>query len=191
MNIIQIGCFDGNDDVYTFVSQNYTNINKLILVDVLEEKIQEAKQIYSKYTFVDYLNIAIVDDDNIKNIVIYKPKNLVHGQLTSIYKNNISKFFQDTEIEQFNIDCISINQLFKKFYLKDIDRLYIDTEGLDCKIINSIDYKLYNINYIEYEYVHSDGIDTYGDYGIKTENNLIGLGYKKQYKPPFNIIFQK
>jgi FkbM family methyltransferase len=191
MNIIQIGCFDGNDDVYTFVSQNYTNINKLILVDVLEEKIQEAKQIYSKYTFVDYLNIAIVDDDNIKNIVIYKPKNLVHGQLTSIYKHNISKFFQDTEIEQFSIDCISINKLFNKFYLKHIDRLYIDTEGLDCKIINSIDYELYDINYIEYEYVHSDGIDTYGDYGIKTENNLIRLGYKKQYKPPFNIIFQK
>lgn len=191
MNIVQIGCFDGNDDVYSFVSQNYMNIKKLILVDVLEEKIQEAKKRYSRYAFVDYVNIAIVDNDNIKNIVIYKPKNIVHGQLTSIYKNNISKFFQDPEIEQFDIDCITINKLFEKFYLKHIDRLYIDTEGLDCKIINSINYELYTINYIEYEYVHSDGVDTYGDYGIKTQNNLIKLGYKKQYKPPFNVMFQK
>ena len=42
----------------------------------------------------------------------------------------------------------NINKLFKELNLQTIDRLYIDTEGLDVDIINSIDFSNFDIKFL-------------------------------------------
>lgn len=191
MIIVQVGCFDGDDDVYKFVMQNKDKINRLIIVEPLLAKLKEAKARYAKLNYLESFNIAIVPDENIKKITLYYPKDLNHAQLTSFNKDNVRKFFSDQDISSFEIEALTINKLFSNLKLKNIDRLYVDTEGLDCKIILSLDLMKYNIKYIEYEYVHCDGVNNYSETGHKTESLLLSLGYNKILSPPFNVIFQK
>ena len=191
ITILQIGCFDGNDDVYKFVLQNSSIIDRLILVEPLLPKLEEAKVRYSGFRGVEFFNIAIVPDLTIPNITLYHPTDLKHAQLTSFNKQNVQKFFPDDQISEFTIPAKTINQFIEELQISKIDRLYIDTEGLDCKIILSLNLQKYDISYIEYEYIHCDGVDTYGSTGLNVESLLLSLGYDKSINPPFNMIFKK
>ena len=51
---------------------------------------------------------------------------------------------------------MTINKLFDKHNLIDIDILFIDAEGFDDRIIKDIDFGKYNINQLYYENMHID-----------------------------------
>lgn len=189
MNIIQIGCHDGNDHVFEFISQNERNIERAILVEPLPEKIKEAQTKYKNFNFVEFHEVAIVDFEDKEEISFFFPRDLIHSQISSTSFNHVANHRSD--IEEIKVKCISIKKFLNKINLSEIDRFYIDTEGLDCKLIKQIDFTKYNIKYLEYEYVHSDGINTFGQNGIFVENMLLNLGYKKNNNPPFNVIFYK
>ena len=48
-------------------------------------------------------------------------------------------------------DSITFNSLCKKYFIKNIHYLQIDTEGFDSEIIQSIDFNNINIDIIRYE----------------------------------------
>jgi hypothetical protein len=52
-----------------------------------------------------------------------------------------------------------LNNLFNKYNLTNIDILYIDAEGLDDLLIQSIDFNLFNINEIYFEHIHINESD--------------------------------
>src|SRR5207249_330737 len=53
LNIIQIGCFDGDDHVFKFISENASQIHRAVLVEPLLAKLREAEARYRDYTFVE------------------------------------------------------------------------------------------------------------------------------------------
>jgi FkbM family methyltransferase len=185
MKILQIGCYDGNDHVYEYVSSNKDKITELYLIEPLSEALIMAKQLYSKLDFVKFYEMAIVDDD-INEVEFFYPKNIQEGQTSSINKNH-SKLFQ-TEMISKKILAIKLDKFLEKHQIFNLDRLYIDTEGLDCKILNSLDLNRFNISFIEYEYIHSDGTHNFGPIGEALERKLESHGYKIYNSLPFNKI---
>jgi FkbM family methyltransferase len=189
MNIVQIGCHDGDDHVFEFIKYNKNKIKRAILVEPLAEKITQAKEKYKDYNFVEFYECAIVDTFEDTEISFFYPEDLTHSQIASINLDHVKNFRSD--IKEVKVKCINIQKFLEDLNLQKIDRFYIDTEGLDCKLIKQIDFNAYDIDYIEYEYIHSDGIHKYGENGIEAENKLIQLGYNKILNPPFNVIFNK
>jgi hypothetical protein len=98
----------------------------------------------------------------------------------SLLKSHINKVFNKPEytfdksyedqIMEMEVNCSTINNLFKKYELKNIDILFIDAEGFDDKIIKDIDFNNFNVSKIYYENMH---IDT-----SYITNFLEGKGYK-------------
>lgn len=189
MNIIQIGCHDGNDHVFQFVSENYETIDRLILVEPLKEKLKEAKIKYQNFKFVEFFELAIVDSEDQDEISFFFPEDLIHSQISSIDINHVLRHRQD--VKEVKVKCLNIKKFLDSLNLSKIDKFYIDTEGLDCKLIKQIDFNKYSIDYIEYEYIHSDGSYTFGQNGSEVQNMLLNLGYNKIEHPPFNVAFYK
>ena len=70
-----------------------------------------------------------------------------------------TKRFQITEedIKCININVITFDALIKKYEIKNIKKLIIDTEGFDYKIIKSINFKETSIKEIIFEKKHMSG----------------------------------
>jgi hypothetical protein len=61
MNIIQIGCNDGNDHVYSYIKDNIENINNIYLIDVSNKALEKAKLRYANIPNAYFYNLAICD----------------------------------------------------------------------------------------------------------------------------------
>lgn len=177
MNIVQIGCHDGNDHVFDYIKNNSDKINKIFLIEPIEEKIQELKHTYNAFTNVAFFNLAITETDEKKETSFFIPLDLLHSQTSSVNKAHLSRHYGG-EYKEIIIPCTTLNNFLTLHNLKTIDRLYIDAEGLDCKIVRSIDFDKFNIPYICYEHIHSDGACVFSDYGIETAAYLGSLGYR-------------
>ena len=73
--------------------------------------------------------------------------------------NHRSKRFliSDDDIEEIKVNCISFESLKKKYAIKSIDKLMIDVEGAEFKILNSINFNDIKIKEILFEKKHFDG----------------------------------
>lgn len=166
-NFIQIGTCIGNDD---FINRLPEESFKLILVEPMSV---HNKKISDKYKDIKHEieNLVIVEDDNIKDINFYYHLN--DGpkyEVASIDKNHILKHGYSTiDLIEIKVPCITINNLFEKHKIDDVEFLWIDAEGQDEKIIKSINFTKYKIKNILFETLH---IDTQS-----TINFLIEKGY--------------
>ena len=70
-----------------------------------------------------------------------------------------SKRFQitDDDIEEIKINCINFESLRKKYSIYKIEKLMIDVEGAEFKILNSINFGDIEIKEIFFEKKHFDG----------------------------------
>lgn len=78
----------------------------------------------------------------------------------NIYLKKIQKDHLDFE----EIDSITFEDLILKHNLNNVDFLQIDTEGYDERILNSINFSCYNINYLKFEsyYLSTNFLETFG-----------------------------
>lgn len=184
MNIIQIGVNDGNDHVLQYVKDNINNIDCLFLVDANPKCLDVAKKQYEFIKNVNFINLAICLEDDKKEFFIPFGNDIhAHASLNieHIHKHGHTNF--DTII----VECKNINNFIKSLN-KDIDRLYIDTEGLDIPIINTLDFNIFKIPYIEFEYIHSDGpLSCGGEKLNKLKEKLFDYGYSLRLEG-YNII---
>ena len=81
--------------------------------------------------------------------------------------------------------AININDLFEEYGLNTIDRLYIDVEGYDVDIVNSIDFDKYKVNRLRFEATHTHAPNVPNcPKLINTLQNLQKLGYRFLQAPP-------
>ena len=103
------------------------------------------------------------------------------------------KRFKITE-EDIGIDEIQIktfSDVCKKYNIIEIDFLFIDTEGHDYNIINSIDFSNIKINKIKFEYKHLDGTFVYEKNLPKLKNMFKELKYIETEFDDENITFER
>jgi len=154
LNIVQIGSNRGYDDLTGMVHDD----DFLLLIEPLKEFNDSLRECYNFVKNIHIENYIITDDENINTTTLYTHKNMGLDKIeSSILKSHILKHFHDENgICEQMIKCITINKLLDSYNLINIDILFIDAEGLDEKIIKSIDFIKYNINKIYYENLHID-----------------------------------
>ena len=116
------------------------------------------------------------------------------SQIGSFDKNHIlnhkNKRFdiKEDDIETIQIEFITFDDLIQKYSIKSIDKLQIDVEGAEYKIMNSINFQKIEINKILFESKHFDGTFIEGKKLEEIEEKLKSNGYKLQQIDKENIL---
>jgi len=119
------------------------------------------------------------------------------SQIGSFDKNHIlnhkNKRFaiKEDDIEIIQIEFITFDDLIQKYSIKSIDKLQIDVEGAEYKIMNSINFQKIEINKILFESKHFDGTFIEGKKLQEIEEKLKLNGYKLQQIDKENILASK
>lgn len=161
--IIQIGANDGVrfDNLNKFIKKNKINS---ILVEPIKKNFNELEKNYKNFKFVKLENVAITINNEINYLYKVEEKflkyydNHVPG-ITSFNKNHLLKHdVKEKHIIKEKVNSTSIKNLIKKYNLKKLDLLYIDTEGYDGKIV--LDFlKIKSLNpIIIFEFIHIENI---------------------------------
>ncbi len=155
MNIVQIGANVGNDDLSQIIGNNQPN--KLILVEPMS---LHNNSLLNHYNWIDNLIIenVVIDVESNKDVEFFY--HLDDGPLyevASLSKEHI--YVRHTQLSPDRISSlilktITIDDLFMKHNLNDIDILFIDAEGHDDTIIRSINFNKINIKKIYFENLH-------------------------------------
>jgi hypothetical protein len=161
MNIVQIGVCEANDDLTQLIDNNQPD--KLILVEPLSVHNENILKCYDWVNNKFLENIAILPNHTDEKIDFYYHEK--DGPLYEVASINVSHIlkhgFDISGVKKLSVDCFTVNELFDKYELKNIDILYIDAEGMDDHIIKSIDFSSYTIDTIYFENLHLNQLDIY------------------------------
>lgn len=166
MNIIQVGTNKAYDHLSDIVkSYKPEKINNIILVEPFTYHNSSILDCYKKYQnklFIENIIITPNNHHEKQEKIWYHELDTKHSnayELASLnpsHAHNIRNNYQIADMKYNLMDCYTINELFDKYHLSNIDILAIDTEGFDDQIIYSLDFKKYNITTIFYEHLHID-----------------------------------
>ncbi len=161
---VQIGANDGimADPIYDFVTHNHKKLQG-IAIEPMKDVYKKLQLNYKKYPNIKTANFAIHRSE--KEMTIYRVDPARAKQLgdwtsgiASFDKNhyersNIPKEYIISEI----VECMTFQEFLKKYSVKKIDLLQIDTEGYDSEIILSIDFNEIKPSIIRFEHGLSAG----------------------------------
>ena len=177
MKIIQLGTNDGQDDLTKIVmSYKPSDIELLVLVEPQEIFNNNIKNVYQNYN-INIENKIINLDESKKSEIFYT---CVHKHLSSLKKENIEKHGLSVPISEVVYESMTLNELFEKYNVVDLDILFVDVEGMDDKIISSIDFNKVSIKQIYYEFFHIDDesfIKFLNTKGYEVHKNIFSDGY--------------
>ena len=175
MKLVQIGSNKGDDELSKHLKQNYNHLEFALFVEANPLHIGNLKNCYHQYENCFIENIAIKvpshNDDTLKLYYHVNDGPMYH--VASCVKSHIEIYYPTEGIKYFYIPCISIDDLFSKYNIEELDWLLLDVEGIDAEILLSTDWNKYNIKKIEYEQLHL------GTNKPKIESMFINFGYKK------------
>ena len=176
--LIQIGA---NDGIRFDVLNNHikNNRTKSILVEPIKKNFEELKNNYKNCDLVYFENLAISVNNEINFLYKVDEKflNLYDRHIpgiTSFNRNHLIKHgVKKRHISKEKVSSISIEELLKKYNLKDLDLLFIDAEGYDGKIV--LDFL--KLNFVKpiiiFEYIHIDN-----NLFIEVVEKLVSSQYK-------------
>ena len=135
MNIVQIGsndCFTC-DDCFKFVEKHHKQSDTIVCVDPNMDKLSNCLKVYEHFDVeVQIMARAITTDPNKKTLKLYYSDVEKNGQHTSFDRNHLKKMgWKKHNIKEKEYPACTANQLFGMTGFKTIDRLYVDTEGLE------------------------------------------------------------
>jgi hypothetical protein len=177
MKIIQLGTNNAQDDLTKIImSHNPSEIELLVLVEPQEIFNDSIKNVYKDYDFSIENKIINLEEDK-KYEIFYT---CVHKHLSSLKKENIENHGLDVPISEVIYESMTINKLFEKYNVIDLDILFVDVEGMDDKIISSIDFDKISIKQIYYEFLHIDDesfINFLNTKGYEVHKDIFSDGY--------------
>ena len=180
----------------------YAN-QKVLLVEPVPYNYQILENDYKNNENIFISRNAIFDEakkDNFYHVKKESVKKLGKhwaSQIGSFDKNHIlnhkNKRFdiKDDDIQITEVEFITFQDLVKKYSINSINKLQIDVEGAEYKIMNSIDYNKIQIKNIFFESKHFDGTFTEGEKLKKIKDKLILNGYNLKQIDKENILATK
>jgi len=188
MTIVQIGCNNGRDHVLDFCLKNKEAIKEIHLIEPNLEALEDCKQTYSDFYQAKFHNLAIVAN-NVQSINIHIPKSKSFNEHASTFINHLIEHGH-ADFNTISVRALSLADFFDSNKITKCDRLYIDTEGLDCDIILGIDIKKYKMNRIEFEVLHTDGVFTRGQKYYSCVEKLTAFGYRPTDASQYSEAYQ-
>lgn len=158
MNIIQIGCNDCNDHVARFVNSHIDQVEHLILVDIDNSFVEKAQNVYKNVKKLTTIVSAITPISHQTELVLYQLKNnMFSGHTSFSYDHMRVHGHSPDNIVKVVHPARTITSILEEYNITNLERLYIDTEGLDVDILMTIDYNKYNVSHITFEHIHCGG----------------------------------
>jgi|19_taG_2_1085344.scaffolds.fasta_scaffold60849_1 FkbM family methyltransferase len=201
MDIIQVGCHTGNDAVFAFAKSKQDKIKKLILIDALASSVDLCKKFYEKnleqenFEKLIFVKKAIVDDDTIKEIDFFVTENeheddgqIGYTAFSSVDINHLNGH-NVKNIKKISVPAVTLNEILKEHSLSRVDRLFLDAEGLDGKILLSLDLENIDIPFICFEGVHIDGTFRGMHQKVLEQGSISNRLFHKKLKPNGYEIF--
>ena len=180
----------------------YAN-QKVLLVEPVPYNYQILENDYKNNENVFISKNAIFDEAKKDNFYHVKKESIKKlgkhwaSQIGSFDKNHIlnhkNKRFdiKDDDIQITEVEFITFQDLVKKYSINSINKLQIDVEGAEYKIMNSIDYNKIKIKNIFFESKHFDGTFTEGEKLKEIKDKLISNGYNLKQIDKENILATK
>ena len=180
----------------------YAN-SKILLVEPVPYNYQILENDYKNNENIFISRNAIFDEAKKDNFYHVKKESIKKlgkhwaSQIGSFDKNHIlnhkNKRFdiKDDDIQITEVEFITFQDLVKKYSINSINKLQIDVEGAEYKIMNSIDYNKIKIKNIFFESKHFDGTFTEGEKLKEIKNKLILNGYNLKQIDKENILATK
>lgn len=173
--IIQIGAYVGNSDndpLFELVSKRLKEVDgKLICIEPVTAFYEKLKLAYQDVPNAYFENVAISDKAGEFSFFRLGVDPVEHGypeflsQLGSLkaermeemwdnYENipHLKEFYLKHRIED-KVTCMTFADIVKKYNIRQVDLLQIDTEGFEYEILSSIDYSAVPLRFINYESV--------------------------------------
>ena len=157
MDIIQIGCNDGNDQVFSLIEAQEKEIQKCVLIDANPRALDKAKEKYSRFSFCEFKNLIVlpVDIGDVKVKIFYPAKD-PSSVFSSLDKGHVTAHSHSADLMAHETATVSLSALLKEY--PQTDFLFIDTEGLDALNLLSVDFNQTKLKQIVFEFIHSDGL---------------------------------
>ena len=180
----------------------YAN-QKVLLVEPVPYNYQILENDYKNNENIFISRNAIFDEAKKDNFYHVKKESIKKlgkhwaSQIGSFDKNHIlnhkNKRFDitDDDIQITEVEFITFQDLVKKYSINSINKLQIDVEGAEYKIMNSIDYNKIKIKNIFFESKHFDGTFTEGEKLKEIKDKLILNGYNLKQIDKENILATK
>ncbi len=180
----------------------YAN-QKVLLVEPVPYNYQILENDYKNNENIFISRNAIFDEAKKDNFYHVKKDSIKKlgkhwaSQIGSFDKNHIlnhkNKRFDitDDDIQITEVEFITFQDLVKKYSINSINKLQIDVEGAEYKIMNSIDYNKIKIKNIFFESKHFDGTFTEGEKLKEIKDKLILNGYNLKQIDKENILATK
>ena len=180
----------------------YSN-HKVLLVEPVPYNYQILEKNYRNNENIFISRNAIFDEAKKDNFYHVKKDSIKKlgkhwaSQIGSFDKNHIlnhkSKRFdiKDDDIQITEVEFITFQDLVDKYSINSINKLQIDVEGAEYKIMKSIDYNKIKIKNIFFESKHFDGTFTEGKKLKEIKNKLVLNGYKLKQIDKENILATK
>jgi len=184
MIVIQVGTNTGNDHVLQLCKQ--MKFDRILLVEPFVIHNTSIQRHYNGIPNVNIDNIAIVPN-NVKNIDLY----FTHEdgpaghpnksyEVASIKPEHLVKHdYKYESLSKVTVPAMTMNEYFANYGLTKIHYLFLDIEGIDFEVLETIDFDTFDIRHLQIEHLHLDktrlyefmkskgyvatkGIDTYG-----------------------------
>jgi hypothetical protein len=165
--------------------------DRVIIAEANPVNIPALKECWAEYSNLDIITVAITDGANMdRNLRIYfVEEDKPHFQVASALKSHVLKHYPNEEIKYFDTKQSGINP-FLSDYSKGmpIELISIDVEGLDAKILSSIDLMEFKPKYVSIEAIHLEELD-------ELVFRLSMNGYKSIHNPwdylGFDLLFRR
>jgi FkbM family methyltransferase len=173
--IIQVGTNNGNDHVRDFC--RIIEPNFILLVEPFSVHKKSIVKSYSGISNVLLEEVAIMPTPVEKTTLYFHDKDGPIGdsrhsyEVASIDPEHLVKHgYSKSELKSFTVPCKTLSQLFDSYSIKNIDYLFLDIEGIDFEVLQSIDFDRYTIYNLQIECIHLD------------QNKLISFMAEKGYR---------
>ncbi len=196
--LVVIGAHDGSG----LENEVLKTSKKILFVEPVKYNFSELQDRYKNLNNI-YFDNSAVSNNNDKLNFFYVKKNSVEklGKhwatgIGSFSKKHIldhkSKRFQisDNDIDVNEITPLTFDQLMTKYDINIIDKLLIDIEGSEKKIIESIDFKKTLILELTFEYKHLDDTFVFNNSLKIMTKYLSDRNFKEINRDKENITFK-
>ena len=137
-------------------------------------------------------NFFYVKKDSIKKLGKHWATGIGSFDKNHILNHKGKRFnINDEDIQEIEIDFIRFEELAERYSIKSIDKLQLDVEGAEYKILNSINFHKVSINEIFFESKHFDGTFFEGKKLKETKKVLEDNGYILEKVDSENILARK
>jgi FkbM family methyltransferase len=161
MKIVQLGANKGDDELAKYIKKNYDKLDFALFVEPNLLHIEDLKKCYEGYENVFIENVAIkpssYEQDTLK--LYYYEDDAPLYQIASCIKSHIEKHYRysnytEDKIHEFEVPALTIDELFLKYNIQELDWLLLDVEGIDAELLLNTEWSKYDIKKIEYEELH-------------------------------------